>query len=729
MATIRLVPGAYTLSNTTYLTISNADNMYTNTDSTTYGTCTHTRASTSYTYYLYLHNFNFNSVPSDAEIDSFTIKIKANATGQSTSSSYRMSLYNNTTSISSTTVTSSLSTTVTTFTFPNGNLTWSTLKNYANNFRIRIPLRRSSSNTSSIVNVYGAEIEVTYTVPEPRTITSTLSGNGTISPNGATTSYDGEEYTLTITPTNIVDTITVTNNGNDVTSELEAHYSGGTATSYSTASGTGVTTGFARSGGAFYQSSSTSSDSWLRYAIGHTAESPYSTSNTSNTYCKDGTNDATTQGWMNYPFDFSGLPNDAEVTSVEVKCYGATESTTETARHADVSLWCGNEQKGTTQSFTSTSNSTITLNDPGDWTREELQDAWVRFGVGYYGGRILGITWKVNYTYGGTLHHYTYTYDVNGDATIAVTIGSSAPVSVTGVNVTPSTASVETGSTIQLTATISPSNATNQAVTWSSNNTAAATVNSSGLVTVVAAGQGTATITATTVDGGYTATCVITIVTVPTTEYVLTSTLIPGKTYLIANGNNGSVYLMSSESGGSRQLKGVAATVSNNKINLKTTDESQCAFECILYTTGNDITTTLVNDNKYLYSDSSTGLRFQSTDSLNRFWHYEDGKFWLFKSTSTNGYTDTSSEYKYYLEWDNNGNFTDNHVTSPSISDTTLPNIYLFIPASSATEAIYFKNNGAWTAATKVYKKINGSWVEQTDLTSVFSSTINYIKG
>ena len=128
---------------------------------------------------------------------------------------------------------------------------------------------------------------------------------------------------------------------------------------------------------------------------------------------------------MNYPFDFSSLPSDAEVTAVEVKCYGAAESTTETTRHADVSLWCGNEQKGTTQAFTSTSNSTITISDPGTWTREELQDAWVRFGVGYYGGRILGITWKVTYTSGGTLNYYTYTYTVDGDANINVNIGGS----------------------------------------------------------------------------------------------------------------------------------------------------------------------------------------------------------------------------------------------------------------------------------------------------------------
>ena len=191
--------------------------------------------------------------------------------------------------------------------------------------------------------IYSAQIEVTYTIYDPRTITSILSDNGTINPSGAQTYYDGDEYELTITPTNSNGTVTVTNNNVDVTQDLEAHYTGGTPTSYSTASGSGVTTGFALSGGAFYQSSSTSSDSWLRYAIGKTVESLYSTSNTSNTYCKDDTNDETTQGWMNYPFDFSGLPLDAEVTSVEVKVYGVAESTSESYRHADLSVWCGSE--------------------------------------------------------------------------------------------------------------------------------------------------------------------------------------------------------------------------------------------------------------------------------------------------------------------------------------------------------------------------------------------------
>lgn len=423
MATIRLIPSTYAVSSTSYLSVSNPTNMYANTDSTTYATITNTYASTS-SRYLYLRGFNFDDIPSNAIINSFTIKIKGYESGLSTSTSYAPRLANGTSALSNTTATSNFGTSSKTITIPTGSLTWQQIINYESNFTIMVYVRRSSKNTTGYFYCYGAEIEVDYTLPDPRTITSTLTGNGTINPNGAQTYYDGDEYNLIITPTNNTDTVIVTNNGADVTSQLEAHYTGGTSTSYSAASGTEVTTGFARSGSAFYQSSSTQSDAWLRYAIGHTAENPYSTSNTSNTYVKDGTNDATTQGWMNYPFNFSNLPADAEITAIEVKCYGAIENASQSASHADISLWYGNTQKGTMQKFTSTSNSTITINDPGEWTRDELQNAWVRFGVGYYGGRLLGITWKVTYTYGGTLHHYTYSYEVNGNATIAVTIGN-----------------------------------------------------------------------------------------------------------------------------------------------------------------------------------------------------------------------------------------------------------------------------------------------------------------
>ena len=46
--------------------------------------------------------------------------------------------------------------------------------------------------------------------------------------------------------------------------------------------------------------------------------------------------------------------------------------------------------------------------------------------LGYYGGAINGATCYVEYDIGGgTVDHYTYTYTVDGDATIAVVIGGS----------------------------------------------------------------------------------------------------------------------------------------------------------------------------------------------------------------------------------------------------------------------------------------------------------------
>jgi len=82
---------------------------------------------------------------------------------------------------------------------------------------------------------------------------------------------------------------------------------------------------------------------------------------------------------------------------------------------------------------------------------------------------------------------------------------------VTGVTVTPETATLATEETLQLTANIIPSVATNQSVTWSSSNPSIASVDpNSGLVTAVAEG-GPVTITATTSDGGFMDTSIITV--------------------------------------------------------------------------------------------------------------------------------------------------------------------------------------------------------------------------
>lgn len=79
---------------------------------------------------------------------------------------------------------------------------------------------------------------------------------------------------------------------------------------------------------------------------------------------------------------------------------------------------------------------------------------------------------------------------------------------VTGISVSPTTTSIDVAGTTTLTATVTPSAATNQNVTWISSDTSVATVNG-GVVTGV--GAGTAVIIAQSVDGGYTASATVTV--------------------------------------------------------------------------------------------------------------------------------------------------------------------------------------------------------------------------
>ena len=99
MATIRLIPSTYYLSNSTYLSVSNASNMYHNTDNDTYATVTNSRSSTT-SYYIYVRGFNFDAIDDAWVVNSITIKVKGYESGVSTSTSYAPRLYNGTSSIS-----------------------------------------------------------------------------------------------------------------------------------------------------------------------------------------------------------------------------------------------------------------------------------------------------------------------------------------------------------------------------------------------------------------------------------------------------------------------------------------------------------------------------------------------------------------------------------------------------------------------------------------------------
>ena len=91
---------------------------------------------------------------------------------------------------------------------------------------------------------------------------------------------------------------------------------------------------------------------------------------------------------------------------------------------------------------------------------------------------------------------------------------------VLGVSVNPVENTLLVNETVQLTATFTPTNSTNQNVSWSTSNAAIAIVNTDGLVTGRAAG--TATITVTTQEGSYTAVSSITVTALPIGSWIIT---------------------------------------------------------------------------------------------------------------------------------------------------------------------------------------------------------------
>ena len=96
------------------------------------------------------------------------------------------------------------------------------------------------------------------------------------------------------------------------------------------------------------------------------------------------------------------------------------------------------------------------------------------------------------------------------NVTVKAKVQTPSEIKVNKITLNKTTASVTKGKTLQLTATVTPGNATKKEVKWSTSNKNVAMVSTSGLVTAKSAG--TATITCTAQDGsGVKATCKITV--------------------------------------------------------------------------------------------------------------------------------------------------------------------------------------------------------------------------
>lgn len=391
MPTITITPSTYYLSNSSYLSIASASNMYDDCSSDTYATVTNSRTSTT-SYYIYLRGFDLSQVPSDAIVSDVAVRAKARHSGGYAQALY---LYDGTsTSLGSSSTT--LSTTATTHTI-NTTHSWADLVAAGSDLGIRINCRRSSRNTTAYVYVYGAEIEVTYTLPVYHSVTLTNTTSATVTVSDSSP-LEGSDVTVTA---DTLSGITVTDNGTDVTSQF-VQGATDSVTAYP----------------ASYDVDGSISGTHYTQCIGQGLDNTVS----GNDYASSSGSNAS----IDYSFDFSEIPVGAAIQSVTVKVKGHCESTSSSSEVATLQLYAGTTAKGGESEFTSTSDQTITMT-AGTWTRAELQSAILRFTIGYYGGAVSGAEWTVAYEVDG----YVYTItNVTADHAIVVSAASSTALYV-----------------------------------------------------------------------------------------------------------------------------------------------------------------------------------------------------------------------------------------------------------------------------------------------------------
>lgn len=129
----------------------------------------------------------------------------------------------------------------------------------------------------------------------------------------------------------------------------------------------------------------------------------------------------------------------------------------------------------------------------------------------------------LNASTAGTYYLHVLTIDKAGNKTETISQAITIIQLVTGITLDQTNVTLEEGKTLQLTATIEPSNASKQTVSWSSDNDNIVSVNNNGLIT--AKTVGTTTIRAESTDGtNRTATCSVTVnPALPTIEKELTA--------------------------------------------------------------------------------------------------------------------------------------------------------------------------------------------------------------
>ena len=289
-----------------------------------------------------------------------------------------------------------------------------------------------------------------------------------------------------------------------------------------------------------------------------------------------------------------------------------------------------------------------------------------------------------------------------GTATIKIIVGGASASckvtvtqAVTKITLNKTKLSLDVPQTYQLTATITPSDASNKTLNWTSSNPAAATVDANGLVTAV--GNGTAVIKAESTDGtGISASCTVTVVDpskIPVSgialdkntlsleameDYQLTATVSPTNA-----ANKGLVWSSSNEAVATVDSDGKVTAVAKGTVTITAAaaDGYGASASC----------TVTVTNNGYLVTDLA---QFQSSHP------YADRctDFWLYRRSGAGSLsitfaaeTEIEDGFDYLYIYDGEGNLIGKYTGTELAGQT------ITIPGSTVKVQIESDDSGnAW---------------------------------
>lgn len=391
-------------------------------------------------------------------------------------------------------------------------------------------------------------------------------------------------------------------------------------------------------------------------------------------------------GYIYYTFDTDEIPASATITSVTATARAYVNNTSRVTNTV-CQLYSGTTAKGTNATFASTQSANIVTLSPGTgWTRADLNDLRIRIGgtgassssrYVYFAGA------EVNITYSYT----TYTVSATGDGTLdpsttqTVDSGDSYTLTISGLSSKPTVTDNNVDVTSQLTESSSatevliPNGNTASNFTVSNIANAYHDATNTTYATLQIAGSTTGTIYLDMTDLSIPSGATITSVSCQAT---------------VQFNNNGST------SGFTSSMQMYAGSTAKGSSYQWVSSGSAVAKNTYTLTIGSWTATEINNARFYLTATNSA----RSTQR----------QIYIYGVSFTVTYESSGVTYIYTI----------NSVTG----DHTI-----VVSAGGSTAALYYKANGSWGRATKAYKKVNGSWVEQSDLTTVFSSGTNYVYG